>query len=284
MSINKKNYKKSTEKFFAHGVENWDDYHNNYLNFGLWENGIKTYIDASHNLLTRVGKKIGLNSRSSLLDVACGMGSQDRFFIKQFNCKFIEAVDLTKKHIDIAVSKLRDSDYKNRIRYWIGNACHLKFKDSSFTHVTGIEGPVNFCTREDFLKEAYRVLKPNGKIGMSDFYLVRMPRLRWKVLFMKFFAKQWHIPWENVYGLKIYKKKLEDIGFVDIDLEAVGDKVIPGYYFDQRKRSVINKLKKIRGRYYTWLGMLLDWFTYRLYKRGIIGYVLVSATKPKANS
>lgn len=281
MIMHEKSHEKSTEKFFGHGVENWDSHHLNYLNFGLWENGITQYIDAAHNLLKRVGEKTGLNKKSKVLDVACGMGTQDRFFAREFNCEFIEALDLTEKHIHIAVRNLEQSRYKDRIRYSVGNACRLNFKDSSFTNVTGIEGPINFNTREDFFKEAFRVLRPGGKIGLSDYYLVKKPRSFFGKLLLRICIKGWHIPKKNVHGLATYKKKMEDAGFVDVELEEVGDNSIPGYYFNQRKRPVLKKQAKIRGWYWARIGLLLDYITYKLWEKGIIGYVLVSAAKPE---
>lgn len=281
MLVNNGKHEKKTETFFGHGIENWNDsYHLNYLNFGLWENGITEYIDASHNLLTRVGKKAGLNSKSVVLDVACGMGAQDRFFVKEFNCKSIEAIDLTKKHIVVAERNLQNSEYKNRIRYSVGNACNLNFKDNTFTTVTGIEGSINFNTREKFLREAFRVLKPNGKIGLSDYYLVKMPKTIIGKSLLNLCIRNWCIPVENVYGLQVYKRKLEEAGFMDIELEEVGDKAIPGYYFNQKRRAVQKKQVQIRGWYWAKLGLILDYITYKLWQKGIIGYVLVSATKP----
>src|SRR3989338_3266881 len=92
-------HEKKTEHFFQHGIENYGTFHGNYLNFGLWENNPINYIAASEHLLTRVANKIRLNKTACLLDVGCGMGAQDLFFMRTFNCKKIHALDLTKKHI-----------------------------------------------------------------------------------------------------------------------------------------------------------------------------------------
>lgn len=271
---------KKTERFFGHGIENWDDYHDGYLNFGLWENDITDYVEAARHLLARVGEKIEINENSKILDVGCGMGTQDRFFAERFNCMNIEAVDLTKKHIALAKKRLRCSEHKDKIRYSVGNACQLPFEKRSFTHVISIEAPVNFVTRDRFFKEAFSFLKPDGRMGLSDFYIKEKPATPMGIWFTNICAHFWQIPRANRYNLETYRKKLEDVGFVDIELEAVEDDVIPGYYFEQKRHDVKKSLAKIRGWRMARLSLALDYISYRLWKSGIAGYVLVSARKP----
>lgn len=269
-------HEKATEWFYSHGVENYGTFHDNYLNFGLWEKGITDFVKAAEHLLTRVGKKIELNNKSELLDVACGMGTQDRFFIKTFKCKKIEAIDLTRKHVELAQSR---NPYKN-LNYRQGNAVSLPFKNNTFTHVTAIEGEIHFNTREKFFAEALRVLKPGGKMGLSDFILGRMPRNSIETFLTKLCAKLWHIPWENADTPETYKMKLERTGFTNVNIEVVSDDVIPGYYFEQAKPEVKREQRKIRGFFAGRIGFFIDWFQYKLYQRGLVGYILVSATKP----
>jgi len=273
-------HEKSAERFFSHGIENWDNYHNGYLNFGLWENGTADYLEAARNLISRVGEMIDLNEDSELLDVGCGMGAQDRFFAHNFKVKSIEAVDLTPKHINVAKSKLKRHKHAHKINYSVGNACNLAFNKEAFTHIISIEAPVNFNTREHFFNEAFKFLKPDGRLGVADFYLKRRPETKLDMWWTNTCAHYWHIPRANRYDLPTYKRKLKEAGFVDIELRQVEDDVIPGYYFEQRKKEVMRSLAKIRGLYYARMSLLLDYMTYRLWKSGVAGYVLVSARKP----
>lgn len=266
---------RDTERFFAHGIENYGKFHGNYLNFGLWERGITDYVAASENLLTRVAKKIGLNRGAILLDVACGMGAQDLFFMKRFQCKKIEALDLTKKHITLAQNR---NTFK-KITYRQGNACALPYNKALFTHVTGIEGPVNFITREKFFAEAQRVLKPRGMLGMSDFCLTREPSNAIEYALVRFCAWLWHIPIENFDTAKRYRMKLERSGFTDVEIECVGDNVYKGYFTEQINYATRHALYKIRGQIIGRASLGIDFITYQLYRLGLIEYILVSARK-----
>ncbi|MFA4887854.1 MAG: methyltransferase domain-containing protein [Candidatus Nanoarchaeia archaeon] len=268
-------HEKTTEKFFAHGIERYGTFHGNYLNFGLWEKGITDYVKAAENMIYRVGSKVELNKKSNLLDVACGMGAQDLFMIKTFKCKKITAVDLTTKHVTLAKERNTSSD----VTYQVGNACDLPFKKETFTHVTGIEGPVNFITREEFFQEAYRVLKHNGRLGISDFTLKRTPKNKLEVLFLKFCIRLWHIPWDNADTKETYKQKLEQTGFTNVDIEDVSEYAYPGYYNEQAKPETRKALNRIRGPVIGRISFFIDWITDLLYRKGLIGYILVSAEK-----
>src|SRR5687768_13475132 len=78
------------ESFYGTGVEKYGDFHNGYLNFGLWEEGNTDYIKAAENMVHRIGTMLGVNKESLVLDVACGMGTQDVYLAKTFNPKRID--------------------------------------------------------------------------------------------------------------------------------------------------------------------------------------------------
>jgi len=93
-------HERKVENLYSGGVENFADWHNGYLNFGLWENGIADYIKAAENLVHRMGSILGLNETSKLLDVATGMGTQDIYLLNNFAPQSIDGLDVTWKHIE----------------------------------------------------------------------------------------------------------------------------------------------------------------------------------------
>jgi microcystin synthetase protein McyJ len=263
------------ERFYAHGVENYGVFHQNYLNFGYWRAGETDYVRAAEALLDRVGTTIGLGADAELLDVACGMGTQDRFFASRFGCRRIEAVDLTRKHIEVAQARYATPN----VRFQVGNACRLDFPDASFTHVVAIEGIVHFNTRERFFREAHRLLRPGGRLGVSDFFLVREPRHAVERLLLRACVAAWRVPLANVATPALYRTTLERAGFTDVILDVVSDDVIPGYYLEQCRPEARRALYGIRGQIAGRAGVLIDHLMYGLYRAGLLGYLIAAGRK-----
>lgn len=274
-------HEKNVENFYGRGVEKYGDFHNGYLNFGLWENGIDDFVAAAENLIRRMGTLLGLDADSRLLDVACGMGTQDVYLARHFSPRQIDGLDVTWPHIAHGRRRAREAGLEDRLHFHHGTATAIPFADESYTHVLSVEGPVHFNTREAFMREAYRVLQPGGVVALSDYNLVRQPRNRFERFILETTLKLWQVPKENADSVESYRMKLERSGFTNVEIREVGADVIPGYYHEQRRPETIRELTKIRGFVAGRLGGIIDIVLYKAYRMGLIGYILVRAEKAR---
>lgn len=103
-----------------------------------------------------------------LLDVGCGFGGT----IQQINAAH-SGMDLTGVNIDprqlVVAESQTEAINGNGIGWVEADACQLPFEDSSFDRVLAVECIFHFSSRERFLAEAARVLKPGGYLAVSDF-------------------------------------------------------------------------------------------------------------------
>jgi ubiquinone/menaquinone biosynthesis C-methylase UbiE len=268
-------HERKVENLYSGGVENYLDWHNGYLNFGLWENGIDDYVKAAENLVHRMGELLGLNETSKLLDVAPGMGTQDIYLFQNFSPISIDGLDVTWKHIEHGRRRAAAARIEDRVRFHHGTATDLPFPDGSFTHLLSIEGPEHFDPREKFLHEARRVLQPGGVIAMADFIVKRQPRNLSERFVGEAAQKLWQVPRANVYSAEVYKQKMQDAGFRNVEMQEMGAQVIPGYYFEQMRSETIRAISRIRGYVLARLSLLLDIAVYRGFTMGLVEYVLV---------
>jgi ubiquinone/menaquinone biosynthesis C-methylase UbiE len=279
---NKSSHESRVEGFYGKGVENYDNYHGGYLNFGLWEEGISEYVQAAENLVRRMATLVGLNEQSVLLDVGCGMGAQDIYMFENFAPQTIDAVDVTWKHIEHGRRRAHENGCEDRVRFHHGTATKLPFPDNSFTHVLSIEAPEHFDTREKFLREAKRVLKPGGTIALADYSLKRAPKNAADKFIVEAARRLWNVPKENVDTAESYSEKMRRVGFKNVAIEEVGALTIPGYYFEQRRPETIREITKIRGFVAGRLGGIIDVALYQAFKKGLVEYILVRAESSAA--
>lgn len=273
-------HERAVEEFYGWGVDDFADFHNGYLNFGLWEEGINDYLAAAENMVHRMGASLRMDERSRLLDVGCGMGTQDVYLLRTFNPQKIDALDVTWKHIQLAGKRVAEAGFADRVQFHHGTATQMPFADHSFTHLLSIEAPEHFRTREMFFREALRVLEPGGTISLADYTLKRPPRNLLERSIVVAARKLWKVPQENIVTTEEYRQIMERNGFVDIEVEEVGELTIPGYYFEQRRPEVIRELTRIRGFVAGRLGSIIDHVLYKAYRMGLVEYIFVRAKTP----
>lgn len=284
VQVEQKNWEKAShehhvESFYGWGVENYGDFHNGYLNFGLWEEGKKTYLEAAENMVHRMATLAGVGPNSNLMDVGCGMGTQDIYIMKTFNPRTIDAVDVTWKHIEHSRRRAKAANLEDRITYHHGTAVKVPFPDQNFTNVMSIEAPEHFNTRQKFLQEAYRVLKPGGIIGLADYTLKRPPKNIIEKFVVDFARRMWKVPLDNVYSTQEYHNRMKQAGFRNVEIQEVGALTIPGYFYEQKRPEVIEALTRIRGFVAGRLGFVIDIAVFQAFQRGLLEYVLVHAEK-----
>lgn len=273
------------EKFYETGLTGKHDFHGGYLNFGYWVDANMNYIQASEALLSQVADPVHLNKDSRLLDVANGSGSQDIFYFNKYNPKHIDMIDATLSHHLICKKRIQENGLEDRLTAHYGSAVDLPFQSNSFTHVLSIEGGAHFNTRQKFLREAYRVLEPNGWLSFADYATPRPPKNFIEYAVMWLCSTLWNAPEENGRSCEELKKQLEDEGFVDVVVKDVGEFCIPGYYYESTRPETLAELKEIRGWFATYVASrILDEITLWVYKKNLLTELIAYCRKPTAKS
>jgi microcystin synthetase protein McyJ len=270
------------QNFYGQILVDYHEYHGGYLTFGLWKNyttgeRITKYEEAAENLYEELARRGNITKDSQLLDVACGMASQDVYLYNRFGCN-ITAVDLLDKHISIGQQKMIKRGLQDKVKLVHASATNLPFANESFTHVMCAEGGPHMHTREQFWRETMRVLKPGGVFTFSE-TTITDPNPNFIVRLMyRAVGYLWRCSHDNFYDNTEYIKKLEAIGFTDIKLIGTNLDVYPDYQknsWDDREQ-----LYQVRGKIVTWGGALIDVFLRAMSEYELIDYVLVTGVKP----
>jgi len=272
-------HERSVERFYSRGVHGQTDIHRGYLNFGLWEEGVEDYVLAAENLVERLAKLAGLGPSSKLLDVACGFGTQDVHLQRVFGPLEIDGIDITWSQVEWARNLAQQEGVADCIRFHHESLTRLPFREGTFTHLIGLEGPVHFHTRRRFFDEAARVLQPGGTMALADYTLVRCPRSVIERAVLGAACTLWKVPWDNVSTTEEYFDQLRQAGFDEVRIESVGALTFPGYYREQQRPAFQREMERLRGRVRARFERIINNAANQAYRMGLVEYVLVRAVR-----
>jgi microcystin synthetase protein McyJ len=212
-----------------------DDSKPRWLNVGYWKSA-RTYPDACAAMVELLGTRAGLQSTDRVLDVGVGFAEQDFVFLDRFQLAHITGIDITPVHVDKGRERVAKRGLEDQIDIQLGSATEMEFPDESFDKVFALECAFHFDTRDQFMREALRVLKPGGTVAIADM----LPSPGSKPSSKTAFARKYgHIPEANFYDREEYTRRLTAAGFDDVRVESIREDVYPGgaKYVHQRRNE-----------------------------------------------
>lgn len=115
----------------------------------------------------------------ALLDVAGGTGDISFRFLKRASGANATVLDLTESMLEEGRKRAENVGISGQLEWVVGDAMALPFEDDSFDVYTISFGIRNVTDPQKALSEAYRVLKPGGRIMVLEFSHIPNDLLQW---------------------------------------------------------------------------------------------------------
>ena len=118
-------------------------------------------------------------SGQKLLDVAGGTGDIAYRFLKRAGQGHATVLDLTEEMLVEGRKRAEANQMIDQLDWSVGDAMALPFPENSFDVYTISFGIRNVTRPQDALNEAFRVLRPGGRLMVLEFSQIPNPAMQW---------------------------------------------------------------------------------------------------------
>jgi len=216
------------------------------LHFGHFEKGIRTYDEAVLNKNDFIGRLLDLDSfaksTATILDSGCGVGGTSIHLAKKYpTIKFV-GITKSRGQIFLANEFAKQNLVSSNTDFIVGDYLSISIIDNYFDGIFAIQSFARAKDGRKFLVEAYRLLKPNGKMIIDDIFLIKKPSSNFLKKAYESYCKVWNVP--CLEALEEFKSSLKEIGFNEI--------------------KILDITKNVRMSFFI---LILKWFAISLYVR-----------------
>ncbi|HEV7251549.1 MAG TPA: class I SAM-dependent methyltransferase [Mesorhizobium sp.] len=147
-----------------------------HVHHGLWRTGRESPREAVEALIDHLAERLGLQHGQKACDIGCGYGGTARRLAERFGA---HVTGLTISSVQAARAQalaVNHPEVEILCRDWLQNG----LPDTSFDRAWSIESSEHMEDKSRFFAEAFRVLRPGGRLGVYAWLSRETPSM-WEI-------------------------------------------------------------------------------------------------------
>jgi tocopherol O-methyltransferase len=146
----------------------WSSPRDRALHFGHWSAGTRSHHESLLEMNAVLADAIGIRPGDRVLDAGCGFGGS-AFWLARHRGASVTGITAVPGQVRSARRYLRRLELGERVRFFLGDFAATRFRSRSFDVAWFIESLDQASDLSQVVREARRLLRPGGRIGLADF-------------------------------------------------------------------------------------------------------------------
>jgi len=252
------------------------------LHFGYWDESTHTDYEAQLNTNRQLAQRAGLQSGQHILDAGCGIGGSAVWLAETYDVQVL-GITLSQEQVRHATENAKKRGVSALARFDQQDFTDIKAEDASFDIVWALESASCALDKREFLSEVFRVLRPGGRLVLSDGFRRARAYVQDEEDLLKRFLFGWAIP--DLVTPDEFTAAMKVAGFENIQFENVTEHAEPS----MRRLYKISLWSAPIARFLGKLKLMspitvqcaeASYDQYQAFRRGLCLYGFVSASKP----
>jgi cyclopropane fatty-acyl-phospholipid synthase-like methyltransferase len=202
----------------------WSDRDTLSMGYGFWDVSTHTLAQAMRRQHEEIAAALAVGPGDRVLEAGCGVGGATLHVAGRHDARGL-GITLSPTQARRGRENAAARGLTGRAAFAVADFARLGLRDRAFTRVFACESVCHAPDKRVFLQEAFRVLRPGGRILVCDGFLARAPRDAAETRAYRQWCDGWALP--DLASIEDFRLGLAAAGFRDVAFTDRTEAVLP---------------------------------------------------------